>query len=241
MHQAKTTESFLMALVDDDVMRRNGLRQRLDALGHASLAFDSPEDLLAVLRMGRRFACVVVALQGEAFQFQLENILNMSRAPMLFVTLQDNLGALSDLGESLLASESVDAVPLSCSDRELAWRLQLLMQRTDVLQASDDDDLVWRGYCFETRRRLVWLNEQKVSLKPLEFELAIELFRHMNLMVTRERLCAILWVDSSDSAKSRKLDVCVSNIRKKLRIGPESGLLLRSVYGRGYELRATGP
>lgn len=239
-HHAKQDGPFLMALVDGDAERRNALRQRLDALGHASLAFDSPEDLLAALSVGRQFGCVMVALQGDAFQAQLETVLSAARAPLLLVTPQDSLSVLSDIGKSFLACGSVDVVPLSCSDRELEWRLQLLMQRKTALQV-DGDDLVCGPYRFETRRRSAWVNERKVSLKPLEFELALEFFRHMNSMVTRERLYAVLWGDLPSSPKSRKLDVCVSNVRRKLGLGPDSGFLLRSIYRRGYELNEVTP
>ncbi|WP_261803692.1 helix-turn-helix domain-containing protein [Variovorax sp. PAMC26660] len=60
-------------------------------------------------------------------------------------------------------------------------------------------------------------------------------------MVTRERLYAVLWGDLPSSPKSRKLDVCVSNVRRKLGLGPDSGFLLRSIYRRGYELNEVTP
>lgn len=233
-------EPFLMALVDGDTARRNGLRQRLDALGHASLAFDSPEDLLATLRFGRQFGCVMVALQDDAFLSQLETVLSVSRAPLLLVSLDDNLAALSDIGMLLLGSDGVDVVPLSCGDRELEWRLQLLLQRKTAGQVVGKD-LAWGPYRFETTRRVAWFNEQRVQLKPLEFALALELFRHMDLMVTRERLYAALWGDAPNAPKSRKLDVCVSNVRRKLGLGPHGGFLLRSIYRRGYVLNAVLP
>jgi len=237
---AKQEEPFLMALVDGDAARRNGLRQRLDALGHASLAFDSPKDLLAALRAGRQFGCVMVALQDDALLSQLETVLSVSRAPLLLVSLDENLAALSDIGRLLLGSGNVDVVPLSCGDREMEWRLQLLMQRKPAGQMTGDE-LTWGPYRFETRRRIAWFNERRVSLKPLEFELAVELFKHMNFMVTRERLYAVLWGDAPNAPKSRKLDVCVSNVRRKLELGPDGGFLLRSIYRRGYELNALAP
>lgn len=234
-YHAKNGRSFLVALVDGDAERCNVLRQRLDALGHASLAFDTLEDLLSALRAARHFGCVMVTRQGEGSQAQLEAVLSASRAPLLLVTLDDSLGVLSDIGESLLGSGGVDIVPLSCSDRELEWRLQLLLLRTNAHQA-DGDILVWGPYRFDTRRRLAWVNERKVSLQPLEFELALEFFRHLNTKMTRKRLYTVLWGASPSSLNSRKLDACVSNVRRKMGLESDSGYHLRSIYRYGYEL-----
>lgn len=226
---------FLTAVVDDDDLRRNALRQRLDRLGHASLVFDTSEDLLSALRAGREFEWMMVVLQAGSLQSHLKIMLGLSRAPLLLVTLQDSLGVLSDIEKSLLNSGRVDVVPLSCSDREIEWRFQLLMQRKTVFPLGGDD-LTWGPYRFDKGRRIVWINARRVALKPLEFEIALEFFRHMNFLVTRERLYTEFWGGSFDSSKSRRLDVCVSNVRRKLDLDSDSGFFLRSVYGRGYAL-----
>jgi len=235
-HVAIKERTFLVALMDSDATQRNMLRRRLDAFGCASLAFDSVDELFANLHAGKKFECIVVAISSEKTKIQLKSFLIASDVPLLLVALPEYLGVLSDLKAELASIGSIDVVLPFCSDREFEWRLEMLVQRK-LDAGATGGDLVWDEYRFEIARRQVWLGEQNISLKPMEFHLALELFRNMNSLVTREKLSA-LWRGRPRSPDSRALDVCISNVRKKLKLHPERGLILRPIYGRGYELNS---
>jgi DNA-binding response OmpR family regulator len=237
---ATPEEPLLIALIDNDDAQRHALRQRLDAVGYASLAFDSPEDLYAAMQADRLCGYTMVVLLGEGLGGHLGDILSASRSPLLLVARKDNPGVLSDNEKLFRCSGTVDALMWPCSDRELAWRLQFLTQRK-ARPRIDDDMLAWGPYGFELRRRVVRVDGRRVSLKPREFELALELFRNLNSIVTRESLYAALWEEPHGSPGSRKLDVCVCSIRAKLGLGPDRAFVLRTHYGRGYELAAMTP
>ncbi|WP_257862274.1 winged helix-turn-helix domain-containing protein [Variovorax sp. ZS18.2.2] len=229
-------KTFFVALMDSDATQRSLLRCRLDALGCASLAFDSMDDLFADLRAGKKFGCILIAISTEEFKHQLKSILIDFDVPLLLVALPEYLGTLSGLKTELAGLGSMDVVLPFCSDQELEWRLEMLAQRKLAANATAGD-FVWDEYRFEIARRQVWLGEQSVPLKPMEFHLALELFRNMNSLVTRERL-SVLWRGRPRSPGSRALDVCISNVRRKLKLLPERGLILRSIYGRGYEVNS---
>ncbi|MDQ0015886.1 DNA-binding response OmpR family regulator [Variovorax boronicumulans] len=235
-HAAIKEKSLFVALVDSDATQRNLLRGRLDALGCASLALDSIDDLFANLRAGKKFECIVMAISNKEFKPQLKSILIDSDVPLLLVALPEYLGALSDLKEEMASFGKMDVVLPFSSDREIEWRLEMLVHRKQAASQSVRD-FVWDEYRFEIDRRQVWLEEQSVPLKPMEFHLALELFRNMNSLVTREKL-AFLWRGRPRSPGSRALDVCISNVRRKLKLVPERGLILRSIYGRGYEINS---
>ncbi|WP_307510427.1 winged helix-turn-helix domain-containing protein [Variovorax sp. W1I1] len=229
-------KTFFVALVDSDATQRNLLRSRLDSLGCASLALASIDDLFANLRAGKKFECIVMAISNEEFKRQLKSILIDSDIPLLLVALPEYLGALSHLKEEMASYGNMDVVLPFSTDRELEWRLEMLVHRKQAANPAVED-FVWDEYRFEIDRRQVWLEEENVSLKPMEFHLALELFRNMNSLVTRERL-AFLWRGRPRSPGSRALDVCISNVRRKLKLVPERGLILRSIYGRGYEMNS---
>lgn len=226
---------FLVALVDSDLSRRNYFRQQLDVLGCASLAFDSPKELMADQFDSCEFGCMIVTPQDSYMHSQMQAAMERYNSPMLLVAAQDNFPAISLLEKSFLNSNNVDVIHESCSRHELNWRLNFL--RRQAANAAVSVDFFNFGiYSFDLKRRQAWVGEEKNSLRPLEFDLSLELFRNINSLLTREKLYAKLWGESVCSIKSRKLDVCISNVRKKMRIDEDEGLCLRSIYGRGYEL-----
>lgn len=231
---------LLVALVDSDLSRRNYFRQQLDVLGCASLAFDSPNDLMADQFDSCEFGCMIVTPQDDYIHSQMQAAMERYNSPMLLVAARDNFPAISLLEKSFSNSNSVDVIHESCSRHELNWRLNFLKRQ--AANATVSADFFNFGiYSFDIKRRQVWVGEEKISLRPLEFELSLELFRNINSLLTRETLYTKLWGESVCSIKSRKLDVCVSNVKKKMRIDEDEGLCLRSIYGRGYELNSMNP
>lgn len=178
---------------------------------------------------------MIVALQGDDIQSKIKAVMERYDSPMLLVTSQENYSALSLLEQSFINSKKVDVIHDSCSRHELNWRLQLL-KKNAAGAAAGAGFFNYGIYSFDIKRRQAWAETEKIPLRPLEFELALELFRNINSVLTREKLYALLWDEPSSSVKSRKLDVCISNVRKKMGLEADRGFLLKSIYGTGYEL-----
>lgn len=224
-----------VALVDGNLTRRNSFRQQLDFLGLASLAFDSPSELMADRFYLFKFGCMIVTPQHGYAHSQIQSAMKKHNSPMLLVAAQDNLAELSLLEKSLFDSKKVDVIHESCDSHELNWRLHFL-KRSVTSTAVESSFFQFGMYRFDLKRRQAWIGEEKIRLKPLEFEISLELFQSMNSILTREKLYTQFWDRSAHSKKSRRLDVCISNVKKKMRIADDKGLLLKSIYGRGYEL-----
>ncbi|MCR6476281.1 winged helix-turn-helix domain-containing protein [Variovorax sp. ZS18.2.2] len=228
---------FLVALVDSNLPRRNSFRQQLDVLGYASLAFDSPHDLIVDQFDPLEFGCMIIASQDEFIHSQIQAAMEKYKSPMLLVTAKENFPALSVLEKFFSESNRVDVIHESCTRHELSWRLHFLKHQ--AVEASASIGFFNFGkYSFDLKRRTAWVGEEKIHLKPLEFDLSLEFFQNINSVLTREKLYAQFWGESPCSTKSRKLDVCISNVRKKMHIDADKGLILRSIYGRGYELNS---
>lgn len=56
--------------------------------------------------------------------------------------------------------------------------------------------------------------------------------------MSRDLLMRSLWKGSTQSSRSRALDVCVARVRTRLALRKENGFSLLPVYGRGYKLMA---
>jgi DNA-binding response OmpR family regulator len=79
-----------------------------------------------------------------------------------------------------------------------------------------------------------------VELTPREFTMAWLFFSMPGVFISRDTLSVAIWGVDSEIA-SRTLEQHVYKLRKKLMLGPERGVLLRTAYTQGYrlELQAT--
>ena len=224
---------------NDATSRKNPLRRRLDALGHASLEVYSLEDLLVILRKGMAFKCLLIAMQDEDMKLELKEISNSSNIPLLLVAPLGLLNSMIDVNGKFPEFKKLDIVCPSCNDEELKLRIEMLSQQGEVFHRAEGK-LISGEYRFDSGSNSVWMGDQQIHLKPREFILAFELFKNINLLIPREKISVEVWKKNIRSSKSRPIDVCVSNVRKKLKLIPENGYALRAIYGQGYSLVKLG-
>ena len=77
-------------------------------------------------------------------------------------------------------------------------------------------------------------NGQSVKLSSREFDLALYLFRNVGRLVSRATLEKAIWGRSWASIPRRWTHIY--RLRVKLRLQPENGLQLASVYAQGFRL-----
>ena len=74
-----------------------------------------------------------------------------------------------------------------------------------------------------------------VELTQREFDLAVLLFQNLGRVFSRDELFSSIW--SRELAyDTRTIDTHLSRLRKKLSLEGEMGVVLTSVYGKGYRL-----
>lgn len=96
-------------------------------------------------------------------------------------------------------------------------------------------------YRIDIAGRELTFDAQPVALTRVEFDLASYFFRHLGVLLSRERLLADVWGISA-ALDTRTVDTHVSRLRKKLRLGPQQGMRISSLHGYGYRLELTrGP
>ena len=127
---------------------------------------------------------------------------------------------------------------------ELRARVQRLMARRERHAPSDGER--FGRWEFERVSQSVLIHPapgddaapQRHALTDREFKLALTLFQHMGDTVSRAHLLESAGY-SNEELPSRTLDSHIYRLRSKLGLEAESGLSLRTVYGRGYRLEAT--
>ena len=93
----------------------------------------------------------------------------------------------------------------------------------------------FRQYSFDSRKNSVTIGDDVIELAAKEFALAQLMMRNTHRPMSRSYLLETIW-GQEGGLETRTLDVHISQIRKRLRLRPENGLRLSSIYGFGYRL-----
>jgi DNA-binding response OmpR family regulator len=93
----------------------------------------------------------------------------------------------------------------------------------------------FHNYTFDNRTRCVTIGDEVIELAAKEFALALLMMRNSHRPLSRGYLLENIW-GHDGGIETRTLDVHISQIRKRLRLRPENGLRLSSIYSFGYRL-----
>ena len=155
-----------------------------------------------------------------------------SKTPVIFITSLDSesfvMEALDHGADDYMVKPVSKGVTLS--------RLKALQRRN---QGNVDDARggaeKYEPYDINQDENSIAVNGEKIKLTLKEFELAAYLFRSAGNLVTRDFLLENIWGTRAD-LNTRTVDTHISRIRSKLKIRPDLGWQLSSIYQRGYRL-----
>lgn len=95
--------------------------------------------------------------------------------------------------------------------------------------------LSFDGMSVDFSKRKFTMDGEAIKLTEKETDLALYFFKQMGVLLTRNHLTKVVWGSSPD-VDTRTIDVHVSHLRTKLKLTPEFGWRLASVYHQGYRL-----
>ncbi|HEY8608100.1 MAG TPA: response regulator transcription factor [Noviherbaspirillum sp.] len=76
---------------------------------------------------------------------------------------------------------------------------------------------------------------EPIELTPREFSIAWLLFSSPGVFISRETISVTIWSTDSEVA-GRTIEQHIYKLRKKLCLGPDRGVVLRTAYNQGYRL-----
>jgi DNA-binding response OmpR family regulator len=113
---------------------------------------------------------------------------------------------------------------------ELTARLNRLVNRS----SKKEDFVSFHSIRLSPKQRLVWVDENLVSLGKREFDILALLMNRNGEVVTREEILTAL--DTDLDIYDRTIDSHLSHLRKKLKDADLKGVQITPVYGVGYRL-----
>lgn len=226
-----------IALLEDDIAVGMAMQHWLEAAGHAVHNFTSGK---TIVREASRESFDLFLLDWHVPDLSGEAVLRwlrekqQSTVPVLFATSRDSE---ADIVAALQAGAD-DYMVKPVRRLELLARVDSLMRRARPKQ-SETEPITVGPYSINLIDRVVTIGGEPIEMTDKEYDLTVFLFRNLGRLTSRGHISESVWGRSSD-VQSRTVDTHVSRVRKKLELGPATGVRLTPVYNFGYRLERVG-
>jgi len=148
--------------------------------------------------------------------------------PVVFLTAKD---LELDLEEGFAAGAD-DYITKPFRPAELKLRVKALLKRYGVL--TKQKRLKYKQLLIDMEEKMLWVNEKKVSLTPLEFNLLKTFMDNVDKPLTRDFLRDEVWGVDGEGVNDNAVNVAINRLKNK--IDPENEQNYFSpVWGVGYK------
>jgi two-component system response regulator CpxR len=226
METGEKQKPLSLLLVDDDAELCGMMKEFFAEAGHRlDCAYNGREGLSSALNGAYDLMILDVMLpimDGIAVLQQLRRRKNL---PVIMLTArvqqQDRILGLNTGAD--------DYLPKPFDPDELLARIRAVLRRTDA--AAPHSTAVTIGNIqVNAATREAWISNSLVELTAMEFDLLEMLMRSAGRVVSRDEITQVLF-EREATPYDRFLDVHISHLRKKLKVGRR---LIRTVRGVGY-------
>lgn len=221
------------ALLEDDIAQADIVKIWLEDAGHKIEHYEKGRDLMRVRDLSR-FS--VFLLDWELPDIDGFSVLKWLRdqgnhSPVLFFTTRDHpddiVSALSHGADDYLVKPLNHAVTLARIQAALRRRPDDTRQQQGKQKAGE---IEW-----DNQFEQIWLSGELLKMTHKEFQLAACLLENEGRVVSREAVLKQIW-GMNEQVVTRTVDTHISRIKKKLKLIPEAGWQLTSIYQHGYRL-----
>lgn len=248
-HPKREVPSFGASSASRQARKRSGRPVNIACCISNDTAFDTLETVL----IGQRLACerlagelsLMRAIRRRSFDLIIFEITNGAMpdegffswlncrsgetTPVLLVgadTEPERVAEAFDNGADEYCSLPLEPV-------QFGARLRALLRRHNRLPVHRI--IEQQGFVLDREASTLRDHGQLIELTPREFTMAWLFFSMPGVFISRDTISAAIWGVGSDIA-SRTIEQHVYKLRKKLALGPDRGVLLRTAYTQGYRL-----
>ena len=224
-----------IAIADDDREARDFAYEVLSQAGHYCSRFTSGRDVVAQLK-SETFDLLLLDwnMPGlnaiEVIDWTRRNLSDSPRAIVLTSRNdeQDIVHALEAGADDFITKPSTANI--------IRARVTASLRR--AAPSATDERYINRGrFTFDKLEKSVSFNQETVRLTAKEFDLALLFFDNLQKPLSRGYILQRIWNNATDLS-TRTLDMHASKLRSKLKLKPENGHRLQTIFGYGYRLDA---
>ncbi len=220
-------------IVDDDRDIRNVLSLLLKDSYFVAEAADGAEAVRYIKANPDTDLVVLdVMMPGMDGLQTCEKLREYSNAPVLFLTAKsaerDRVAAYQSGGDDFLSKPF--------SQAELLAKISSLLRRYQQYRGKPASTLTIEGLELDLAQRSVKVNAKPVTLTDTEYAILEYLVKNRGKVVTAAELYEAVWGEKFLSGSGNTVMVHVLNVRRKIEENPSKPKILRTVWGRGYQI-----
>lgn len=221
-----------IVFLEDDRSFADEVIESLQMAGHEVDYFESGRSCLKAIHENQYdlalFDWEVPDMSGREV---LESIkIKGSYPPVVFLTGRD---AEEDV-IAVIESGADDYIVKPANPKVLIARINALYRRSNP-KATELTVIHYADLTVDFAKRKFEIDGNPIKLTEKELDLALYFFSQVGILLSRAHLTKVVWGTTPD-IDTRTLDVHVSHLRNKLKLLPEFGWRLISVYHQGYRL-----
>ena len=165
-----------------------------------------------------------------------EEIRKFSTVPVLFLTAR----SLESDKEAAYSGGGDDYLVKPFSSRELLMKVEALTRRYNSYSAKGEGrgDVIrlWGGVTLMPDMREVTKNGVSVDIRDKEMDVLIFLAKNRGRVINPRDLYEAVWGEMPLPSSNNTITVHILNLRRKLEDDPTSPKLIRTVWGKGYQI-----
>ena len=225
-------------VTDDELEIRKVLRLLLESAGYEVCeAVDGEEAIAAVREDSRIDLCIMDIMMPKKSGIEATvEIRKFSTVPILFLTAK----SLEADKESAYSGGGDDYIVKPFSSRELLMKVEALIRRYTAYSAKSDDtgELIrlYGGVLLSPKTREVTKNGAPLDVRDKEFELLCYLAKNRGRVISPQELYEGIWGEIPLPSSNNTITVHILNLRRKLEDTPSSPKIIRTVWGKGYQI-----
>ena len=226
-------EQSHILIVDDDPDIRKVLEILLKEKYFVSQAADGPS-AIACLRANPQIDLVIldVMMPGMSGYDVCAELRKLSNVPILFLTARtaedDRLTAYSSGGDDFLSKPF--------SPGELTAKVVSLLRRYREYRGKPDIGLSLGELEVDLAARSVKRLGVPVALTDTEYSILEYMLKNRGRTVTAPELYEAVWKEKFLAGSGNTVMVHVLNLRRKIEESPSSPKIIRTVWGKGYQI-----
>ena len=225
-------------VVDDENDIRQVLKLMLESHGHEVIGKENGRQAVEYIRDDLSVdLCIMDIMMPEMTGVEATvEIRKFSAVPILFLTARS---FESDKEEAYLAGGDDDLVkPFSAP--ELIRKVDALTRRYNTYGAKDvkvlGQERLECGVTVSIESRTVSKNGTVIDLRDKEFDVLLYLVENRGRTVSPDELYEAVWGEMPLPSSGNNVTVHILNLRRRLEDTPSSPKVIRTVWGRGYQI-----
>ena len=216
---------YTIVLVEDEKDLNSLIQAYLEKAGYKVISYLNGEDAIKNINIDAHLWILDIMLGDSVSGYDIiKKIREVNEEmPVIFTSARDQ-----DLDKIIgLELGSDDYITKPYSPKELVLRVNNIIKR---VYSKDLQKLTYGKYVIDLDKRLVYLNDNEVSLTTLEFDLLYMFITNKNKSFSRDDILNIIW-GNDYFGTDRVVDDLVRRLRKKM---PD--ININTIYGYGYRL-----